>query len=111
MADTRTYKVGTNRGKPRIWLDGKPLADNGFVGGTIYTAFVRDDGRIICLLDDVRAAAGPIVIHARLRKVTGRPTGKPLIDMNGRDVEIAFPGAKTVRVTFSPGRILIERGE
>lgn len=109
MADTRTYKVGTNRGKPRIWLDGKPLVEAGFIGGSHYHTAVGF-GFIHCELEGSNPHDTEHTDWKR-RKVTGRPNGKPLIDMNGRDVETAFPGAKTVRVTFSRGLIKIERGE
>jgi hypothetical protein len=33
---TGSYKVGLSKGRPRIWIDGKKLAEAGFVGGSTY---------------------------------------------------------------------------
>ena len=35
--------------------------------------------------------------------------GKPIIDLSGRDVEAAFPGAARVQVMFELGKITIVR--
>lgn len=92
------YKIGCNKGRPRIWIDGKRLADAGFVGGTIYRCGV--------LPGVIQLSLNPMP-DEHTRKVTGRPDGKPIIDMLGRDVAAAFPGASHVAVTFSAGQIII----
>jgi DNA (cytosine-5)-methyltransferase 1 len=96
------YKVGTNKGRPRIWIDGKRLANAGFTGGTGYLCYV-ERGRIVLSLWPIDRLE--TMIGSRTRKVTGRPDGKPIIDMLGRDVETAFPGVATVFVMFEPGLI------
>lgn len=102
---SRVYKVGTHRGKPHIWIDGKPLTVAGFVGGDHYWCLVREGNMVLSIVK-------PHVSDAwKQRKVTGRPNGKPLIDMNGRDVETAFPGAAAVRVSFEWGLITITRAD
>lgn len=95
------FKIGKNKDRPRIWLDGKRLTEAGFVGGTAYYTNVWL-GNIVCALE-----APPL--FRRVRKVTGRLSGKPIIDMLGSDVEEAFPGAERVKVTFEPGKITIRR--
>lgn len=95
----RTYKVGLSKGKRRVWIDGTPLAGAGFIGGASYHC---------------TAAAGVITLSlapmggAAVRKVTGRPDGKPIVDIVGRTVDAALPGAARVRVTFSTGTIIIK---
>ncbi len=111
------HKIGKNKGRPRIWLDGKRLTAAGFTGGTVYHSVVyAEDNRILCTtatgFPNVCPCQVRIIREAdrhRLRKVTGRPDGKPIIDILGADVETAFPGAERVKVTFTPGRIVIER--
>ena len=117
---TATYKVGTNKGRPRIWIDGRRLADAVFAGGIEYWCTVQCEdadfrgsafsGRIECAITTVLPVLEGRYSH-RKRRVTGRPGGKPIIDLLGRDVEAAFPGASRVRATFSPGKIVIEREE
>lgn len=92
------FKIGVNKGRPRIWLDGRHLIEAGFTGGTAYRCESKA-GAILLWLDLDRPG--------RLRKVTGRPDGKPIVDMVGADVETAFPGATHVAVFFHPGRIVI----
>ncbi len=113
-----TYKIGTNKGRPRIWIDGKRLAAAGFVGGTMYWCAVRKDlsprppGLIVCSLTSLLPQPlNSVFFRVIERKVTGRSDGKPIIDLLGADVEAAFPGGKRVKATFSPGKILIEREE
>ena len=98
----RSYKVGVNKGRPRIWIDGRVLADAGFVGGVVYSCYV-EPGRITLVLE------APVL--QRGRRVTGRPGGKPIIDLLGRDVESAFPNVWRVTATFEPGRIVIRAAE
>jgi hypothetical protein len=43
-----------------------------------------------------------------VRKVTGRPDGKPIVDIVGRTVDVALPGAARVRVAFHAGIITIK---
>lgn len=43
-AKTYTRKIGLNRGKPRLWLEGKILDDNGFKHGTVWDAVVFPEG-------------------------------------------------------------------
>jgi hypothetical protein len=101
--ETATYKIGTNKGKRRIWIDGKRLANAGFIGGTSYYAYVAP-GVIVLSLSAIKSRDDTL---ARMRKVTGRPDGKPIIDMLGGDVALAFPEGDSVYVEFKHGRIEI----
>ena len=92
------FKIGTNKGRPRIWIDGARLAAAGFTPGTHYKCDAQP-GAIVLTLD--------LDCDGRTRKVSGRPDGKPIVDMLGSDVETAFPGVSYVLVQFRPGRITI----
>jgi hypothetical protein len=98
----RTYKIGLSKGKRRVWIDGAPLAGAGFIGGASYHCHATP-GVITLSLAPIDGAA--------VRKVTGRPDGKPIVDIVGRTVDTALPGAARVRVTFSTGVITITKGE
>ena len=51
----RVHKIGTNKGRPRIWLDGPRLAEAGFVGGTVYLCNVVKGGIFIAVSSDPSA--------------------------------------------------------
>lgn len=93
--ETATIKIGLNKGKRRIWLEGKRLLNAGFTGGTTYKCVVTP-------------GAIRLSIPGEDRRVTGRPeNGKPIIDIIGRDVETAFPVGSHVLVRFRPDHISI----
>lgn len=99
MSEFATVKIGRNRGSRRIWIDGKRLLDAGFTGGSTYYCKVNRNSLSLCL-----QAGG--VANEQKRKVTGRPSGKPIIDISGRTVDEAFSATVTqVVATFSDGRI------
>lgn len=95
---TAIIKIGLNKGKRRIWLDGRRLLDSGFVGGSVYRCHVAP-GQINMALN--------MNAPGRIRKVTGRPDGKPIIDILGRDVETAFPTGTHVLISFDAGTIRV----
>jgi hypothetical protein len=96
---TSTHKIGQNRGKRRIWLDGKRLAHARFIGGTHYDLEASEDIIVLTLNDQDGA-----------RKVTGRPDGKPIIDIIGKVVSDAFAEYVThVDVAFSSAGIITIR--
>jgi DNA (cytosine-5)-methyltransferase 1 len=98
------FKIGVNRGRRRIWLDGKRLLDAGFAGGTTYWAKASEGELLLAVLP-----SGPDwrAFGWSPRKVTGRPDGKPIIDISGRTVDQAFPAATSVKALFEPGRITL----
>lgn len=113
MKETATLTIGTNRGKLRLWLDGKRLANAGFTGGTLYLCRATP-GRIemtteahgtLALTDSDKARGWHV------RKITGRPDGKPIADINGKTVEEAFASGGRVLVTFTPGRVVVTQAE
>ena len=96
----RTYKIGISKGKRRVWIDGAPLAGAGFTGGASYHCHAAP-GVITLALAPIDGGA--------VRTVTGRPDGKPIIDIVGRTVDTAItPDTARVRVTFTSGTIIIK---
>lgn len=108
---TKVHKIGLNRGRRRIWLDGPNLTAAGFVGGSTYTC-IAERGAIVCRLnetgDRLPITPPPEGKLVQERAVTGRPTGKPIIDITGRTVDHAFPSAAKVEVKFTAGKIDIK---
>jgi DNA (cytosine-5)-methyltransferase 1 len=98
MIERQTYKVGVNRQRRRIWIDGPRLTRAGFTPGVHYWSPVSL-GRMTLTLSEVEGHTA--------RRVSGRPDGKPIVDISGRDVHAAFPTCAAVDVEFRPGVISI----
>lgn len=73
-----TRKIGMNRGKPRLWLEGAILSNNGFNHGLRYDLVRRNHGGF----DLVICAEGK-------RKIAGTP-GRPIVDINSGDILAPF---------------------
>lgn len=92
---TYQRKIGRNRGRPRIWLEGKMLATSGWVRGTRFTATFAD-GR----LTYTRDPAGP-------RGVAGSPE-RPIIDTNNGKIGVCLGESGTITtVQITPAVIVI----
>ena len=72
----KTRKVGMNKGRPRIWLEGAELTDNDIKHGMRFNVETFD-GIIRIIIDDDGK-----------RKIAGTPA-RPVIDMTGRIIECA----------------------
>ena len=97
-----TLKLGANRGKPRIWIEGKRLAEAGFLPGTLFVADFSDNKIVLA----IRESQDPRM-H---RKVSGkeRDSGPhPIIDMNTAEITKVFPGVERIAVQMTAGRIEI----
>lgn len=71
-ADARR-NIGQNRGKPRLWIEGKVLVDAGLDHGARWDLVPHEDGKGF---DVVENADGK-------RKIAGKP-GRPIIDITGK---------------------------
>ena len=96
QARTLQRKIGSNKGKPRLWIEGKALIEAGLPHGTRW--------------DLVSASQGALCITANekgSRKVAGSPD-RPVIDVTAssldplRDAQGDMPA--TVTITFNPGQ-------
>lgn len=98
-----TRKIGMNRGKPRLWIEGKLLIEAGLPHGTPWTLI--DEGSR--LLIHAGAFEGALT-----RKVAGKPD-RPVIDIVGasldalRDASGAMPDSVTLTFDVGGGAIAI----
>jgi hypothetical protein len=94
--ETKSLNIGTNRGKRRVWVEGKALERLGWVKGVTYTrkplllssgfTLTRDNA------GDLRVAGGD---------------GRPVLDLCGNYVAAALEGFDKVTVTITAKKITI----
>ena len=109
----RELRLGTNRGKPRLWLEGTVLRENGFLRGE---PFVLDVGltRIVLTIGTIDDAGPPMPgtshrsqrrVSGKSKKAAGRVTDHPIIDIN---VDLLDPFAdQDLLLVATPGSIVI----
>lgn len=94
-------KLGMNRGKPRIWIEGKGLLAAGFAPGMAFHAKFSP-ARITLTAGSVDGV--------KLRTVSGkiRASGPhPIIDINSMEIFFALPGVNRISVEMDAGVITI----
>jgi len=94
---TVTRKIGQNRGKPRLWIEGQTLIDAGLPHGTRWDLCgVSPEGGFTIL-----------AIETGRRKVSGKPD-RPVIDIAGSSLG-ALGDEPSVALTYSPnsGHIVV----
>lgn len=84
---TITRKIGRNRGKPRLWIEGKALVEAGLDHGTRWNLTPTNIGLLI-----ERSAEGT-------RKIAGKP-GRPIIDIIGASLG-PLAEAENVLITYA----------
>jgi DNA (cytosine-5)-methyltransferase 1 len=90
--------IGSNRGAPRVWLQGLELERAGFAPGTSYEVDVKGRSITITLKDDGSRVVSP-------KKVRDRTM--PVIDLNSKVMLAIFDGMAAVRVVPKDGQIYI----
>jgi hypothetical protein len=94
--NVQTRKIGLNKGKRRIWLEGAILTDNGIKHGMRFNPVPVSNGLLIRIEDNGK------------RKIAGKPD-RPIIDMTGATVTSAFDdGTKVVEVYAHPFGLLLK---
>jgi hypothetical protein len=96
----RNVRIGSNRGKARLWLEGAWLAHFGFIKGAAFYIAVSDGPTLTITL-------GASEEH-RARRVSGKGD-RPIIDIAG-DVLTPFEGKELV-LHASEGRLVVSRRE
>ena len=91
---TVTRKIGQNRGKPRLWIEGKALTEAGFVRGDAFGFSFDRNGKAHIVRDGTAPGARP-------RKVSGK-ADKPIIDIAGSSLG-ALGEAASVTLSYLPG--------
>jgi DNA (cytosine-5)-methyltransferase 1 len=100
---TKLITIGTNRGKPRIWIEGEWLHNLGFVRGAHFTATL--DGRVLTLklakadAEKVRTVSG--------KDKAGKP--HPIIDLAGEWLQPLVTADRKVTLAMAKGKIVITR--
>ena len=97
MAHIRTsvLSIGRNRGKPRLWIEGRFLERAGFAVGR-HVSVTFDRNQIAIRLDD----AGDKQVSV------SRKAGRyPILDFNCQAIEQAFAQVQRVQVETHSGRI------
>lgn len=75
---TITRRIGSNRGRARLWIEGQHLQAAGLPHGTLWTLTATDTGLTI--------AADP----NGKRRIAGGPQ-RPIVDLVGRSVPCGRP--------------------
>ena len=90
MRDTLTkmYKVGTNRGHKRVWIEGNMLLSFGFTRGLRFARTMR--GGKMYLIQDPQGK----------HRVAGTEA-RPIIDLNGQYLDDLFHGYTHYDATFN----------
>ena len=86
---TADRKIGQNRGRSRLWIEGKLLTEAGFAHGDRWDLVANSIGLII-----QRIPSGK-------RKISGKP-GRPVIDILAASLG-ACEDAQRVKLTYAPG--------
>ncbi|QMI49935.1 DNA cytosine methyltransferase [Burkholderia sp. MBR-1] len=98
---TQTYwttKVGAQRGRPRLWLEGTKLQRAGFTSGRRFEVVSEGRRLVLSVCDD------------GTRTVSIRKRGErqyPVIDINSRELLEQFEGMDEIRVVIGAGTIYI----
>ena len=80
-----TRKIGMNKGKNRIWLEGAILTDNGIKHGMRFT--VVNSPNTLMILTDPNGK----------RKIAGNPS-RPIIDMSAGTIDASEFVSRVVRI-------------
>lgn len=89
---TYTRKIGLNRGKLRLWLEGTILKDNGFEHKAPWYIGTQQDSKLGLVVD--------LVVDKKDgdRLIAGTPD-RPIIDVNSGSVLEGFEAGDEVTVT------------
>ena len=95
-------KITINRGKARLWLEGKYLATEGFSYHTPYDLFI--EGNMVYL---IACADGSRKVSGRKRK--GAVEWTPIIDICCEEMTKLFAGCTHLNVSIDKGVIMCEK--
>jgi DNA (cytosine-5)-methyltransferase 1 len=93
-------KIGRNRGKSRIWMEGIKLESANFLVGKSISVEFNKSKKIITLS---LSKTGSRVVCQRSRKGVVRP----IIDLQNAGVGEVFKGVRKIKVVFLLGKIII----
>ena len=94
----KLYKVCTNKGNKRIWIEGKILINAGFTNGMTFSKSIGDDEIILSFTDDNPQ-----------HKIAGTQQ-RPIIDLCGKYLTAFFGNSTQYKAAFNGQTITITRG-
>ena len=92
-------RVGSNRGKPRIWLEGGEISRAGLKAGDSYTVTIAGGSVIL------RADPNGNRVISRKHKKSGEDL--PIIDLNSSELLSLFEGMSAIRMVQFEGEIYL----
>jgi hypothetical protein len=99
MISSQAYQVRANRGRPRVWIEGKRLAAAGFTRGSRFNVVVKPTNQVLLKF---------LIADDGSRKVSGKGD-RPIIDIVGTLLEQAgLKSGDDVVINYSPDVIEIE---
>lgn len=101
MKAYETTSIGSNRGRPRLWLQGSKPAMAGFNPGLRFNIHKDAERNMLTL------AVSPNGTHGVCQKVARNGQSVPVIDINSSEVLSIFEGFNAVRVIVQAGKIYI----
>lgn len=99
----KLYKVCTNKGNKRIWIEGKILINAGLDCGLVFDKTITDDQ--IVLNFDSSKFTSKFAQH----KIAGTQQ-RPIIDLCGKYLTAFFGNATQYKAAFNGQTITITRG-
>jgi DNA (cytosine-5)-methyltransferase 1 len=96
MQTYQIAKIGSNRGIPRIWMEGRRIAKAGFGPGQRYEVAVKGARITLTVL-----ANGSRVVSSRKRG----DEELPIIDLNSQELLRLFEGMESVRIVMRENEI------
>ena len=94
----KLYKVCTNKGNKRIWIEGQILINAGFTSGMTFAKSITDDAIILSFADDNPQ-----------HKIAGTQQ-RPIIDLCGKYLTAFFGNATQYKAAFNEQTITITKG-
>lgn len=91
-------KIGSNRGAPRVWLEGQQTERAGFAPGQRYDVVVQGQTVVLQANPD-----GSRVVSSK--KIGER--SNPVIDLNSKELLAVFDGMAAIRVAVKEGEIFL----
>lgn len=82
-----TRKVATNKGNPRVWIEGNDLIKFGIKRGDKFTRIITNNHVVLKFFSEGKST------------VSGTDT-RPVIDLNGKFLKPFLDGAETYMATF-----------
>lgn len=100
MNSISIYKIGTNKGAPRVYLEGRVLSRSNFIKGKRYDVKINVDDTKITL--SLAENGSRVVSH----KASGNGDS-PVIDINSHSALQIFEGLTSVRVVMTGTEIIL----